>query len=137
MPMLSRSASRSSCPVMRARTSSSCFWLSALVCASAKCASGTVEISRCGFTNLDLTGPAAKYHAACIDNDDIVGEIERELDVLLDEDDGLPFGFELRDGAANLCDQLRREPLGWLVHQQHARIAHERASDREHLLLAT
>src|SRR6266481_2657451 len=221
---------------MRARTSSSCFWLSALVCASAKCASGTVEISRCGFTNAaawgiatcewistvvlfgltsrpglpclraavrpylfhwvivhplmvifvdgvfspplprkgesrigpscdrgarfrederirpsedaevlgydgiiepDLIGPAAKHHAASIDNDDIVGEIERELDVLLDEDDGLPFGFELRDGAANLCDQLRREPLGWLVHQQHARIAHERASDREHLLLAT
>jgi len=30
----------------------------------------------------------------------------------------------------------RREALRWFVHQQHARIAHQRARDGEHLLLA-
>ena len=79
---------------------------------------------------------AAKHHPAGIDDDDVVGEVERQLDILLDQHDRLPFGLELRDGASDLGHQLRREPLGRLVHQQHAGVAHERAPDREHLLLA-
>src|SRR5438445_7330317 len=182
---------------MRERISSSCFWLSALVLASAKCASGILDMSRCGLTNaaacgmatcewmstvvlfgrtsrpglpclraavaaylfhcwviavpwfswrwrlskhtqvlrhngvveLDLIGGTAKHHATGIDDDDIVGEVEGELDVLLDQHDRLPLGLELRDGAADLGHQLRREPFGGLVHQQHARIAHECAAD--------
>src|SRR5262245_63312864 len=43
---------------MRARMSSSCFWLNALVGASAKCASGTVDRSRCGLTNAAACGIA-------------------------------------------------------------------------------
>ena len=71
-----------------------------------------------------------------IDDHDVVGEVERKLDVLLDQHDRLPFGLQLRDGAADFGDQLRREPFGRLVHQQHARIAHQRPADRQHLLLA-
>src|SRR5713101_5788539 len=193
---------------MRARMSASCFWLSALVSALAKCASGIVAMSRCGLAkapacgmatcewmsmvvlfglisrpglpclraavrsylfhcvviavpwfpercreavarsehaellgdhgvvDLDLASGSGEHHLPGIDDDHVVGEVECELDVLLDEHDRLPFGLELRDGAADLGDELRREPLGRLVHQQHARIAHERAPDREHLLLA-
>src|SRR5262249_55638132 len=198
---------------MRARTSSSCLWLSALVSALAKCASGIVDTARCGLTNaaacgiatcewmstvmlfgrtwrpglpclraavaaylfhcaiicllfvdfvartpaarsrasgnqkpvtrdlgagsalsggradgasshirtsehaevlgdngvveLDLIGAAAKHHAAGVDDDDIVGKVERELDVLLDQHDRMPLRLELRNGAADLGDELR------------------------------
>src|SRR5262245_44754275 len=190
MPMASRSASRSSNWVMRVRMSSSCFWLSARVSALAKCASGIVAMSRCGFTKapacgiatwewmsmvvlfgrssrpglpclravvrsylfhcvivvplkkralkhaemlrhdrvveLDRAGAAAKHHPAGIDDDDVIGEVEGELDVLLDQHDRLALGLQLRDRAADLGDQLRRQPLGRLVHQQDARIAHQR-----------
>src|SRR5229473_3752567 len=84
----------------------------------------------------DRTGGSAKDDASGIDDDDIIGEIERELDVLLDQDDRLAFRLELRDGASDLGHELRCQPFGGLVHQQHARIAHESACDRQHLLLA-
>src|SRR4029453_11021964 len=89
-----------------------------------------------GVVELDLIGGSAKHHAAGIDDDDVVGKIEGELDVLLDEHDRLPLRLELRNRAANLGDELRRESLGGLIHQQHARIAHQRAADCQHLLLA-
>src|SRR6476469_6769580 len=89
-----------------------------------------------GIVELDATGGAAKHHPAGIDDDHVVGEVERQLDILLDQYDRLSFGLELRDGASDLGHQLRREPFGRLVHQQHAGVAHERAPDREHLLLA-
>src|SRR5262245_13480663 len=71
-----------------------------------------------GVVELDLIGGAAKYDATGVDDDDVVGEVEGELDVLLDQHDRLSFGLELRDGAADLGHQLRREPLGGFVHQQ-------------------
>src|SRR6266849_3242258 len=43
---------------MRARTSSSCFWLSALVSALAKWASAIVDMSRCGLTKAPARGIA-------------------------------------------------------------------------------
>src|SRR5215468_5252839 len=63
-----------------------------------------------GVVELDAIGGAAKHHAAGIDDDNIVGEVERKLDVLLDQHDRLPLGLELRDGAADLGHELRREP---------------------------
>ncbi len=68
--------------------------------------------------------------------DHVVGQIQRELEVLLDQHDRLALGLEPRDGPADFGDDQRREPFRRLVHQQHARIAHQRAADREHLLLA-
>src|SRR5229473_3387919 len=166
---------------MRGRTSASCFWASDLVSALEKCASGIVDMSRCGLTKAVACGMAtcewmsmvvlfgrtsrpglpclraavAAYLFHCwviavpwfsrrwrlskhtqVLRYNGVGEVEGQLDVLLDQHDRLPLGLELRDGAADLGHQLRREPFGGLVHQQHARIAHECAADREHLLLA-
>src|SRR5262245_55146641 len=65
-----------------------------------------------------------------------VGEIEREPDVLLGEQDRQPMGFELPDLLLQVLDDERREPLRRLVEQKQLRITHQRARDREHLLLA-
>src|SRR5215831_12981650 len=43
---------------MRGRTSASCFWASALVSALEKCASGIVDMSRCGLTKAVACGMA-------------------------------------------------------------------------------
>src|SRR5262249_44487531 len=89
-----------------------------------------------GVVELDLIGGAAKYDATGVDDDDVVGEVEGELDVLLDQHDRLAFGLELRDGAADLGHQLRRASLGGFGHPRLAGIAKERAANRQHLLLA-
>src|SRR5438552_2372092 len=39
-------------------------------------------------------------------------------------------------GRHHLGDDLRRQPLRGLVHQQYAGVRHQSAADREHLLLA-
>src|SRR5205823_4144879 len=89
-----------------------------------------------GIVELDRVRSAAKGDVPGVDDDHAVGEVESELDVLLHQYDGLALRLELRDGASDLRYQLRRESLGRLVHQEHARIAHERAPDCQHLLLA-
>ena len=66
-----------------------------------------------------------------------VGELERVEGVLLDQEDGqLLVGVELPDGGENLPRDQRREPERRLVEQQQPRPAHQRARDRQHLLLA-
>src|SRR5258706_7413533 len=79
---------------------------------------------------------AAERDPAGIQDDDIIGETERELGVLLDEQDRLALLLQPGDGAPDLCDDQRRKSLRGLVHQQHAWIAHQGTSDRQHLLLA-
>ena len=44
--------------------------------------------------------------------------------------------LELLDGVDGAGDQERRQPDRGLVHQQDARRQHERAGERQHLLLA-
>src|SRR3954469_10732287 len=68
------------------------------------------------LVRLRLGRRSGKHDRAGIHDHDVIGKVERELDVLLDEHDGKPLGFELRDGAANLVDDLRRESFGRLVH---------------------
>src|SRR5580692_4332932 len=74
--------------------------------------------------------------AAAIENDDIVGDVEGELWALLHQHDGKPALLESADGRHHFGDDLRRQAFRRLVHQQHARIGHQRAADGEHLLLA-
>jgi len=52
-----------------------------------------------------LLRAAAEDDRSGIDDDDIVRKAERKLDVLLDQQDRLTFGFELCDGAADLGDE--------------------------------
>jgi len=65
-----------------------------------------------------------------------VGELEREPDVLLDEQDRLAFGFQAGDGAADLGDDERREaPEGSSIKSTRGLPISARAMAR-HLLLA-
>src|SRR6266567_913713 len=66
-----------------------------------------------------------------------MGELEGMKRVLLDQEDGeLLLDVEGADDLENLPGDERGEPERRLVEQQEARPAHERARDRQHLLLA-
>ena len=65
-----------------------------------------------------------------------VGGVERHQRVLLDEQDRRALRVDLADDLEDLLDEDRREPHRRLVEQQQLRPRHERAPDREHLLLA-
>jgi len=75
----------------------------------------------------DATG-VQKHH--------VVGKIESKFDVLLDEKDRLSLLLQARNDTTDLGDDQGCKALGRLVHQQHARIAHQCAADGKHLLLA-
>src|SRR5438034_9461108 len=66
----------------------------------------------------------------------MVGDVERHVRVLLDEEHGRAGGADLADDTEDLLDQYRREAKGWLVEHKQAWPCHQRPSDREHLLLA-
>ena len=74
--------------------------------------------------------PVSRTYARC-------GALQRLRGVLLDEQDGGALLVDLGDDREDLRDEHRGEPHRRLVEQQHARARHERAADREHLLLAT
>ncbi len=57
-------------------------------------------------------------------------------DVLLDEDDAGAAGLDARQRLVDVADHDRREAEADLVAQQQARVRHQRAADRGHLLLA-
>src|SRR5215470_6071892 len=84
----------------------------------------------------ELGGRALDDDAPAVEHHDVVRHVEHELRVLLDQHDREPLRLEPADRRHDLRDDLRRQPLGRLVHQEDARVRHERAPDREHLLLA-
>ena len=88
-----------------------------------------------------IGGERARVHdavdAAVHHDRDMIGNGGRNADVLLDDEDrDILFVREANEKIANLCDDHRGKPLGRLVHDEKARIAEKRPSDRQHLLLA-
>ena len=79
----------------------------------------------------------AERDLAVHEHDGVVGDGEREADVLLDEHDGraLLVG-DAADGGEHRFDDRRRESEAELVDEQDRRLLHERAGGGEHLLLA-
>ena len=77
------------------------------------------------------------HHGAALDDDGVVGDAENFLGVLLDQNGRHAF---VADDAAQcrqqFIDEDRRQTFERLVEQHDARIEHQRAADREHLLLA-
>ena len=61
---------------------------------------------------------------------------QRLADVLLDEEDRQAFGVDLAQLAKDVLHDDRRQPHRRLVEQQQAGPCEQRATDREHLLLA-
>src|SRR4051794_31346517 len=84
-----------------------------------------------------VLGRALEHEPAVAEHVRPVGHLERERDVLLHEQHA---GAEVLRHAAQdreqPLDDHRREPEAHLVDQEHARRAHQRAANREHLLLA-
>ena len=65
-----------------------------------------------------------------------LGERERDVHRLLDEDDRRPAVADRADDPEQLLDDDRREPERELVDHEQARLRDERLPEREHLLLA-
>ena len=88
--------------------------------------------------NRSLSAVRGRDHgdAAAVEDHDVVGDVEHQLGALLDQHDREAAFLQLADGGHHFCDDLRREAFGGLVHQQDARIVHQRPADRQHLLLA-
>src|SRR5256712_1085255 len=64
-----------------------------------------------------------------------VGDACQRGDVFVDQENRLPARLEVPDAAPDLSPDERREPLRRLVEDEQARVRHEGAPDREHLLL--
>src|SRR3989442_14630606 len=64
-----------------------------------------------------------------------VGDPRQRGDVFVDQQNRLPARLETRDATPDLSPDERREPLRRLVEDEQARVRHEGAPDREHLLL--
>src|SRR4051812_41523597 len=103
--------------------------------AMAGLAEAEVELLDVGVAD-ELGGGAFEDDAPGFDDVAAVRDRERAMGVLLDEQRGhAELAVEPLDDGKHLVDQPRREPERWLVEEQQARPGHERAPDREHLLL--
>src|SRR4051812_17254775 len=81
---------------------------------------------------------AVEYHLATLNDVAVVSCPQRHVGVLLDQEDGDPeVTVKAADDAEDLPHQQRRQSHGGLVHQDQARLCHQRAADRQHLLLST
>src|SRR5262249_4965936 len=78
---------------------------------------------------------ALEHHRAVVDHVDAVGELQRHLGVLLDEQHAHALGLEAADGVHHRVHHERGEALRGLVEKQELRPGEERARDGEHLLL--
>ena len=63
----------------------------------------------------------------------MIGDFERQLKILLDENDGLPFVLQALNGAADLRHDQRGKAFRRFVEQKHPGIAHQCAPYSEHL----
>src|SRR5258708_28038713 len=74
--------------------------------------------------------------AALLDDVMAVGEAGQRGEVLVDDQDGEAERLEAREAAPDLGAHQRRQTLGRFVEDKKARIGHQGAADRQHLLLA-
>src|SRR6185369_4149457 len=79
---------------------------------------------------------ADELHFALLEDDGAVGDEAGEVEVLLREQDRHAFLLQRDDHARHLLDDQRRDAFRRLVEEDEVRVAHQRARDREHLLLA-
>src|SRR5262249_38621335 len=84
-----------------------------------------------------LFAGSGKGNEPTVENYRLRGQLQRDLGVLLDQQQRqIVLAFEAVESGEQSIDDDRGEALERLVHQQQRRIAHQRAADRQHLLLA-
>ena len=88
-----------------------------------------------GLVVEQVGGGPGEDHATAREHDDALGEPADDVQVLLDEQDRHGLG-RLGERDRDLVDDLRREALRGFVDEQQAVLVHERARERDHLLLA-
>src|SRR5580704_4050855 len=89
------------------------------------------------LVGLQIGRRTGKADFALFEDIDAIREGHHELQVLLRQHDRQPGRLELGHALPQQLHDQRCQPLGRLVEQQQLRIAHQRAGDRQHLLLAT
>src|SRR5213083_337902 len=101
-----------------------------------------VSLSHAQVAVMDvLAGPelgrgAAPDDLALLEDVVRVGDPRQRGQVLVDQQDRLSARLEVLEAAPDLRPDERGEPLRRLVTDEQARVRHEGAADREHLLLA-
>ena len=65
-----------------------------------------------------------------------VGKRDQPLDILVDDQDGLPAGAQRVEAPPDFLTHQRRQAFAGLVQNQQLRIGHQGATDGQHLLLA-
>src|SRR5579862_3606284 len=89
-----------------------------------------------GVVGLKLGARAGERDVACLEHVAGVGGLQREVRVLLHDQDCEAFLFvQLADDPEQLRHQHGRQPERRLVQQQELRSEHERTRERQHLLL--
>src|SRR5580700_2364532 len=98
----------------------------------------SLEIGRADLGARQQLGAAALHRDRAIDHYvAAMGEFQRMKGVLLDQENSQPFGLvQFRDHFEDLLDDEGRKSKRRLVQEQQAGPAHERARNRQHLLLA-
>src|SRR5262245_40470744 len=91
-----------------------------------------------GVVLLEVLGAPRHHHAARLEQVGVVGEVEGDGGVLLDEQhaDAL-LAVDRPHDAEDLPHDQRGEAERWLVEEEQAGPRHEGARHREHLLLAS
>src|SRR5450755_3390375 len=74
-------------------------------------------------------------HPAALQRHRGVGQCQRQIEIVIDDDDG-DFLAQAIEGFEQLLDHGRRQALERLVEQQYPHVARQRAGHRHHLLLA-
>ena len=83
-----------------------------------------------------LGGRAGKSQRAVLQHVGAVGDLERLADVLLDEQHRQAVVAQAPDQREHLLDEDRRQAERRFVEDEQARLGHQAAADRQHLLLA-
>src|SRR4030081_3540081 len=82
------------------------------------------------FIIQNVAGATGEHAASGVEDDRLIRNVERQLEILFDENDGLPFLLQSSDGAADFGDDQGRKAFRRFIEQKHPWIAHQRAPDR-------
>ena len=80
---------------------------------------------------------ACEDAASGVKDDGLIGDFERQLKILLDQNDGLSLVLQALDGPADFGHDQWGKAFRRFVEQKHPGIAHQGAPDGEHLQLAS
>src|SRR5262249_52149618 len=103
--------------------------------AGRRCSDPQISVLHIGRSR-EFVRSAGPHHAPTLDHIVAIRDPGQRVDVLVDDQAGEPFRFEQPQAAPDLGPDEWSQPLGGLVQDKEARVGHERAPDREHLLLA-